>query len=317
MKYQNIFGVDTGKYEIVVALHGDKKTKSFPNNDEGFLEFYKLYVDLLPTSMIVVEATGGYERDFQSFLNANNIASHKASGRHIKNFIRSYGLQAKTDVIDAKAIAQYGFERQASLRLYEEKPDSQQRLTSLILRRADLIQMLVAEKNRKQAPSNRMIKDGIGRVIACIEAEITCLDGEIAHCIELDDALKTAHRIVMEVDGIGVKTASSLLALVPELGTVNRREIASLCGVAPHPKQSGSHRGYSRTVGGRRYVRPMLYLSAMAAARSKGRLGIWYRDLVARGKKPLVALVALMRKIIVIANAKVKEARNTLKVETT
>lgn len=307
--YQNIFGVDTSKTEIVIALHGSKQVRTYSNDIKGFTEFYEAYREVLADSLVVVEATGGYERAFQSFLFDGNIVSHKASGRQIKNFIRSFGVEAKTDAIDAKAIAQFGFERQTRLRVYKEKPGAKKTLNSLVMRRIDLVQMLVAEKNRKKAPDNEVIKKGVARHIEFIEAEIGHLEAEISTCISSDEELQRTIVAIKETDGVGEKTAPAFVALIPELGTLNRRQIASLCGVAPHPKQSGSWRGYAKTLGGRRHIRPMLYLSAMAVARSKGRLGIWYRDLVSRGKKPLVALVALMRKIIVIANAKARDAR--------
>src|SRR6516225_8893969 len=307
--YQNIFGVDTSKTEIVVALHGNKKTQTFSNDIQGFTEFYQTYKDFLKNSLIIVEATGGYERAFQSFLYDGNISSHKASGRQIKNFIRSFGTEAKTDAIDAKAIAQYGFERQTRLRLHKEKPGAKKILNSLVMRRIDLVQMLVAEKNRKQAPDNAVIKEGVSRHIAFMEEEIINIETAINDCISSNEELQKTVKAIKETDGIGEKTAPAFVALIPELGNLNRRQIASLCGVAPHPKQSGAYKGYARTLGGRRHIRPMLYLSAMAVARSKGRLGIWYRELISRGKKPLVALVALMRKIIIIANAKARDAR--------
>jgi transposase len=276
---------------------------------KGFTEFYKTYSLFLKDSLVVVEATGGYERAFQSFLSDGNISSHKASGRQVKNFIRSFGIEAKTDAIDAKAIAQYGFERQARLRLHKEKPGAKKILNSLVMRRSDLVQMLVAEKNRKQAPDNAIIEAGVSRHIAFMEGEISAVEKAINSCIANDEDLQQTVTAIKEVDGIGEKTAPALVALVPELGYLTRRQIASICGVAPHAKQSGKWNGYARTSGGRRHMRPLLYLSAMAVARSKGPLGVWYRGLIARGKKPLVALVALMRKIIVIANAKARDAR--------
>jgi transposase len=307
--YQNIFGVDTSKNEFVVALHGTKETKTFSNDFQGFTKFYETYRPFLKDGFVIIEATGGYERSFQSFLHDGNISSHKASGRQIKNFIRSFGVEAKTDAIDAKAIAQYGFERQTRLRLHKEKPGAKKALNSLVMRRIDLVQMLVAEKNRKQAPDNAIIRNGVSRHIAFIEAEIIAIEVEINGCISTNEELHQTVTAIKETDGIGEKTAPAFVALIPELGSLNRRQIASLCGVAPHPKQSGNWKGYAKTLGGRRHIRPMLYLSAMAVARSKGRLGTWYRELIARGKKPLVALVALMRKIIVIANAKARDAR--------
>jgi transposase len=133
------------------------------------------------------------------------------------------------------------------------------------------------------------------------------LETEINQLIQADPDKQAKQVILQEIDGIGPTTSNSLLALLPELGNVNRRQIASLVGVAPHPCESGKSVGYRQTQGGRQTVRSILFMAAMTAARSKGRLGEFYRKLIARGKKKMVALTALMRKIVVIANAKIRD----------
>jgi transposase len=305
--YKYNVGIDISKADFVVAVHGKKAVEVYRNTEEGFLLFFKAHQKTLSKSLVVLETTGGYEQSLLAFLLRQHIAVHRASGRQIKNFIRSYGKQAKTDKIDALAIARYSYERQSSLDLYQAKSETSQQLSALVHRRMDLVQMLVQEKNRLKAPSHEELKPMIIEHIAYIEKAINKIEEAIGVLRAKDADYAAKEKELTSISGVGIKTAFMLLALVPELGSISRRQIASLTGVAPHPQESGQKKGYSYTLGGRRDVRPILYTAALAAAKSKSRLGDWYRQLIANGKKPLVAIVALMRKIILIANAKIRD----------
>lgn len=307
MPYNTILGIDVSKFDFVVATHLSKKVKTYENSQKGFKSFFLDFKKSFKNCLIVLEDTGGYENKLISYITKLKIDLHKAPGRQIKNFIRSYGKYGKTDKIDAIAIANYGYERQAKLRLYNPKSKISKQLSVLIMRRLDLVKMLTQEKNRIQSPNNGFLKKHIKRLINFIKSEIDQVDREIETLISNNSEYEKKAKILKTIPGIKNKTAPMLLALLPELGKLNGKEIASLCGVAPHPKQSGKQQGYSRTIGGRRYIRPILFLAAMAAARSKTTQGDWYRNLVERGKKPMVALVALMRKLIVIANARIRD----------
>lgn len=306
--YQYNVGIDIGKEEFVVAIHMNKKTSTYPNTPEGFEVFFKEHGALLTQALVVLETTGGYEEGLLIFLYDKKIALHRASGRQIKNFIRSYGQYAKTDKIDALAIARYSLERQSVLSLYQPVPEVYEKLKGYVMRRLDLVQMLVQEKNRIQSPKHISFRKNIKNHIEFLEKELGSLDEEIRALQKKDKVCSLKIATLKTVEGIGEKTASSLLALLPELGHLDRKEIASLAGLAPHAQQSGKSKGYSSTTyGGRRDLRPILFVAAMAAARSKGKLGQWYRKLVEQGKKKMVALVALMRKMVVVANARIKE----------
>jgi transposase len=310
MSYHAFMGIDIGKFEFVAAFL-DGKPETFENNTLGWSDFFRSNFKHLKKSLIVLETTGGYEAGLLTFLVEKNCAVHRADTRKVKNFIRSFGQKAKTDNIDALALACYGSERHARLKIFQPVSSEQSNLKCLEERRQDLKQMLVQEKNRSKAPLNKPILKNIEAVIKCLEEQIEDINNEINNLFACDANLKAKQEILKSIPGIGEITSKSLLSLVPELGHLDNKAIASLCGVAPHAKQSGTKVWYSRTFGGRRNLRPILYMAAMAARKTKTQLSTFYENLVARGKKKMVALVALMRKIIVIANAKLRDLLST------
>lgn len=306
--YYNFIGIDISKKTFTVGQYGIQVTKNFENTAQGFREFCKEYKNALSNCLVVLETTGGYEMELTKFLLKKEISLHRADTRKVKYFIRSLGKSAKSDTIDALGLAQYGYERHQSLTLFSIKFDNQAILQQLVQRRLDLKKLLVQEKNRKQAPNqDRRIVTCCNTMIKAIEKQIKALDKEIQDYIETSPREKEKQKILEEIAGIGKGISGCLLALLPELGKINRRAIASLIGVAPHPYESGQMIAYRSTKGGRKNVRCILFMAAMTAARSKGRLGEFYKGMLNRGKKKMVALTALMRKIIVIANAKLSD----------
>lgn len=304
--YTKFIGVDIGKFNFVVATYGNKTTKEYENNLSGINSFMKDYKALLPQSLCILETTGGYETRLLLTLCDKGFAVHRANTRKVKNFIRSFGQQAKTDALDAQALALYGYERGEQLEKFIPASKKALELYELVQRRQDLKHMLVAEKNRYQAPRANLIKGSCMAMIKVITKQIEDIDKEINALIENDHVLKAKKKILITIPGIGNVIANELLILMPELGSMNRRQVASLAGLAPKANESGKFVEYMRTGQGRNIIKPILFLAAMAARNSKSYLAIFYSDLVARGKKKMVALVALMRKIIVIANAKLK-----------
>lgn len=307
MDYQNFIGIDIGKFEFVSAELSSKETQTFQNNETGWSLFFASKYNKLRTALVILETTGGYEQGLLTFLVEKGIAVHRADTRKVKSFIRSFGQKAKTDSIDAIALANYGQERHAKLKLYVVGNTTQNTLKILEERRLDLKQMLVQEKNRSKAPLNLPVLENITQMIAFLEQRIIQISEQIDGLLNETPSLKEKRELLQSIPGIGQITSSSLLALIPELGHIDGKQLASLCGVAPHARQSGTKVWYSRTYGGRRNLRPILYMAAMAARKTKTHLGVFYERLVANGKKKMVALVALMRKIIVIANAKIRD----------
>lgn len=306
--YTHFIGIDIGKFEVVAGTHGSKTTHTFGNTQEGFDCFLDTYAPLLNDVLLILETTGGYEKLFLKALLKRNIAVHRANTRHVKAFIRSLGNKGKTDALDAMCLARYGYERHDRLALYQSPKASLEVLQNLAMRRLDLNQLLVAEKNRLQAPEcTDFVKNSCKAMIELIQVQLHQLIEEIKSLIELNPELIQKQEVLQTVPGIGEITASMLVVLLPELGHMNRRQIASLTGLAPHPNESGTKVGYRMTKGGRRNVRNILFMAGMAAAHSKSLLGDAYRKMISRGKKKMVALVAIMRRIIVIANARIKE----------
>lgn len=306
--YNRFIGIDIGKYQFVVAIHGEKSTREYDNTREGVHQFLKDYKTKVSHTFVVLEATGGYERLLLLTLCQRGTAVHRANTRKVKNFIRSFGNPAKTDHLDAKALAFYGAERGSTLEIFKPVSDKALELFELTQRRKDLMQMLVAEKNRRQAPTLKHVKTSIDVMIRALTSEVSSIDERVSALISADEALSTRRQILQSIPGIGQVVASSLLALMPELGHMNRRQAASLAGLAPQANDSGKSKGYRRVAPGRNQMKPLLFMAAMAARRSNSRLKDFYEDLIARGKNKMVALVALMRKLIVIANARLKEA---------
>lgn len=307
--YTTFIGIDIGKYEIVVGFHASKSTACFQNDQKGFEAFFKAHKTLLKSSFVVLETTGGYEKLFLHNLVKKGVAVHRANTRQVKAFIHSLGAKGKTDALDAIALARYGYERHDRLALYKPLDKVLTLLQGLAQRRLDLNQILVCEKNRAKAPTaTTFVKQQCAQMIETIQQQIDQVTEEMEHWIQKAPELQRKRQVLEKIPGVGKIVSLQLAILLPELGHLNRRQIASLVGLAPYPFESGTKVGYRRTRGGRRDVRNILFMAGMSAAHSKSKLGDKYRFLLNnKGKKKMVALVAIMRNIIVIANHKVKD----------
>jgi len=237
---------------------------------------------------------------------------HRADTRKVKNFIRSWGNYSKTDALDAKALALYGFERFDKLELFKVQSKEQIELFQLVQRRNDLKHTLVAEKNRLQSPATEFIKDSITSLITLLEEQVKLITDKINVIINNNPELKSKSDVLKTIPGIGDIVAFELLVLLPELGTLCRRKIAALAGLAPRANDSGKFSGYRRTGYGRSGVKSILFIAAMAARKSNSNLKEFYEKMTAREKTKMVSLTALMRKILVVANAKMKALINKL-----
>ncbi len=193
------------------------------------------------------------------------------------------------------------------LKLFKPQSKQASELSALISRRNDLKQILVAEKNRFQAPNNNFIKKSCASIIKIITKEINTITDNINKLIAKDELLTSKKETLKTIPGIGNIVANELLALLPELGHINRRQIAPLAGVAPKAKDSGTFSGYRRTAHGRNSIKPALFIAAMAARNSHSKFKVFYEKMISKGKKKMVALTAIMRKIITIANAKLRD----------
>lgn len=293
-------GCDVGKAEIIVFDSASGKTTSLPNRADALAAFA---ASLDPAALVVCEATGGYEAALLDAMVAAGRAAHRADARKVKAFIRSLGILGKSDAIDAKALAQYGRERHDRLTRWQPREQHRDQLQLLVSMRRDLVRQRVAHRNRRQAPGAAPVAARLQRIIATLDAEIAGIRALIDAC---DTLAQTVHTLT-DIAGIGQTTAAQLTALMPELGSLNRKQAAALAGLAPHPKQSGTNNAYRRTRGGRPEVKHTLFMAALAAARHNPTLNTFYKRLISNGKKPIVALVAVMRKLITIANARLRD----------
>jgi transposase len=303
--YQNFIGIDISKDTFAAAAHTSKDSHTFSNDQAGFKSFIKAYKPFLSQALIVLETTGGYELQQVRYLQEENLAVHRANTRKVKHFIKSFGILGKSDYIDAQGLAQYGAERHAKLEIFIENP--RKMLQKLVERREDLKKMLVQEKNRLQSPDQKELSKSFKAIISALNSQLKSIENDIEKYCKNHPDLEKKRKVLETVSGIGKTISAQLIALLPELGTIDRKKIASLAGLAPHPYESGKKIGYRSTRGGRDNVKKVLFMAALTASRSKSALGDFYNRLVSAGKKKMVALVALMRKILVVANARMKE----------
>ena len=301
----NVIGFDVGKASIVAFDSAAERLFSIENTPAALRRFLKAFGPA--KTFAVCEATGGYEAALLHALSERGIPAHRADAAKVKAYIRSLGVLGKTDAIDARALAAYGAERGDRLARWQPVEEERQQLQALVLRRIDLIAMRVAEKNRLHAPQSRPIAASLKTVIRCLERQIAALDVQIAALIDTCQTLRMHVETMRAMPGIGAVSAAGLTALMPELGRMNRRQAAALAGLAPHPNDSSTIKGYRRIRGRRPEVRQILFMVAMVAARHNPDLKTFYKRLIEKGKKPIVALTALMRKIIVILNAKIRD----------
>jgi transposase len=299
-------GCDVGKSHIVVFDSRDNRTRRIPNRAEDLTLLAKT---LDPDCLVVCEATGGHEAALLAAMVEAGIPAHRADARKVKAFIRSYGTLAKTDAIDARALARYGMERHASLVCWQPRDAWRDQLQSLVLTRKDLVDTRVAYANRLGAPGGQAGRPFIEATLAALDEQIAAIEAATKALIRDNEPLKQAVKTLVSITSIGFTTASSLLALMPELGSLNGAQAGSLSGLAPHPNQSGFTDAYRRTKGGRPEVRKVLFMAALSAARHHKTLRPFYEKLIAKGKPKLVALVAVMRKLVIICNAMLRPAK--------
>jgi transposase len=304
--YQSFLGFDVGKHEITVYDDACAQIHTITNKTTHIRRFLKRFGS---QSLAVCEATGGYENLLLECLLVAGIPAHRADARKVKAFIRSFGTLAKTDAIDAQALSQYGRERHPRLALWRARQPGQVALQALAHQRVDMVKLRAAEKNRLQAPGSKVTKPHSKRLIAHLDKQIGTIDRKMAKCIAEDETLDQTAQCLQAMPGIGVISAYAICAFMPEIGSLTRRQAAALAAVAPHPKDSGSMQGYRHIRGGRPHVRQALFMAALAARRHNPELRAFYERLVKNGKKPIVAITAVMRKMIVILNAKVRDMK--------
>lgn len=294
-------GFDIAKETI--AISDGRSAWTIANNRTAIRRFMRG----CEADFVICEPTGGYEIILVEECLRLGLAIHRADTRKLKAFIRSRGQLGKSDAIDARELAACGVERWASLALWRAPEPCEARLKALVRRRDDLVAMRVAEQNRSKAPGAKDMAATFKAVLAVIERQIKAINQEI-HALIGSTALKRKAAVLTQMTGIAKTTAAALMAALPELGQMDRKQAAALAGLAPHPNESGKKIGYRRMRGGRRQVRTILFMPAMQAACGRGEFAAFYKRLIAAGKKPILAIAAVMRKIVVTLNARLRDA---------
>jgi transposase len=299
----NVIGIDVSKKTVTVHDLPTGRTFNICNEAAALTEALSVFRS---HELAVCEASGGHEDVLLRVLHALSIPTVCAHGGHVNAFARSFG-RAKTDRIDARVLAWYGRERGARLPRWSPEREEDERLVALVRRRMQLVTIRKAEVTRRKGPRTALLGESFDRVIAFLEAEMEDLDNQIQKLLARVEHLRARYKVLRSIPGLGPKTGSSLLALFPELGTLDRRAAASLAGVAPHPRDTGKLLRPRTTRGGRKEVKIQLFLAALTAVRGDNEFGRYYRSLLARGKRKLVAMTAVMRKIVIVVNARLAE----------
>lgn len=305
----HFIGCDVGKAGVVVFDSRDGQTKTIANQA---MELGIFAAGLDDACLVVCEATGGHEATLLCAMVQAGIPVHRADARKVKAFIRSFGTLGKTDAIDARALARYGQERHARLPRWQAPDQTRDHLQALVLTRRDLVSERQACANRLAAPGAEIVRTYLDTLARCLSEQIHAIETAIDALITAHEPIRKAAKTLRAIAGIGAVTAAALIALMPELGQMNRRQAAALAGLAPHPNQSGATDAYRRTKGGRPEVKRVLFMAALVAARYNTTLKAFYQKLIAAGKKPIVAITAVMRKIIVICNAMLRQPHITI-----
>lgn len=296
-------GIDVAKHSLDGYLASEDRSFTLSNDTAGF----KQLLAELPTAgecLVVIEATGGYQnRVVAALVTAGHLVA-VVNPRQVRDFARGLGILAKTDRIDARVIARFG--EQTHPRPVEIGTEKQAELHELVTRRRQLIELRTAEQNRLETATTKMVRKNIRHLVEQLDKQIRQLEEAIGQLVESEPELASRAALLKSVPGVGPVTVASLLVDLPELGRLNRQQIAALVGVAPFNRDSGKFHGRRRIWGGRAAVRSVLYMAALTARRFNPCIREFAQRLEAAGKPFKVVLTACMRKLLVILNSMIK-----------
>jgi transposase len=297
-------GIDVSKHHLDVACGG--KTKRFTHDPKGHEELFSWLVQQAGERCphVIFEPSGGYEVSLAEFLTSRDVAWSRPNALRVRDFARSKGIMAKTDRIDAVVLADYGEQYRPAAQQLE--PDGVRKLKALMNRREQVTQLMTQEKVALESTRDSFARKEIQNSIRRFERDIKRLDEQVTKALEDEKDIKAKVTLMQSYSGVGKQTALVLAAFLPELGQVNRREIASLGGLAPVTRESGLWKG-KRTLGpGRVRVRKALYMAALSASRYNEILKELYQKMRAEGKPAKVALCAIARRLLTALNTLIK-----------
>ncbi len=296
-------GIDVAKDKLDIAVLEETRASQVTNNEKGIANLVKKMQGLKP-ALIVVEATGGYQRAVVLRLYEAGLPVAVVNPSRVRQYARASGLFAKTDKLDAFNLAEFG--RQMKPRRFEAKSEAGRYASALMVRRRQVEEILKAEKSRLRTVHAEM-RESVERMIETLKEEVKRLEKDLDRFMKENKEWQEQEQILTSAKGVGRITAATLLAELPELGKLDRKKIAALVGLAPMNADSGKKRGYRKTKGGRMEVRNVLYMSTLVATRYNPLIQAQYQQLLRRGKVKKVALTACMRKFLTILNAMMRD----------
>lgn len=296
-------GVDVAKDKLDVCVLPSGEYHEFTNDPEGQAALVEC-LRKLPAAAIVIESTGGYERPALFAMQDADLHVTLVNPRQVRDFAKGIGQLAKTDRLDAAVLAE--FARLVAPSPTDKTSEKQRELDALVTRRRQLLETRVAEQNRLHQTRDKFIQKSLESVVKALDRQLEAVEKRIARLLESDDEWKAKLDVLVSTPGVGKTTGATLLAELPELGTLNRQQIAALVGVAPYPKDSGNSRGKRSTWGGRRKVRSVLYMAALTARRCNPTIKAFATRLAAAGKSFKAIQIACIRKLLVILNTMIK-----------
>lgn len=303
---KNVVGVDVCKVRLDVFCSADEGVHVFDNDPAGHAALVKL-LQAQGADLVVLEATGGLERAFVGQLLIAGLPVAVVNPRQVRDFAKALGRLAKTDTLDARVLAAFGEAVKPRVRRLDE--EDTQALADALTRRRQLVEMRTMEKARLAQAGPASVRKSIKAHIQWLDNQLRTTDSGLRKAVEQSEAWLAKCDLLSEVKGIGTVTSMSLTAWLPELGTINRKQIAALVGVAPLNHDSGAYRGRRRVWGGRAAVRAVLYMATLSAIRHNPTITTFHQRLRAAGKPKKVAIVACMRKLLTILNAMVRDGQ--------
>lgn len=299
-----VIGVDVSKAKLDFAFGDDKHTQQIDYTEEQIVKELIERIKNPESTIVVMEATGGYEDRLVTLLHQHKIALAVVNPRRVRDFADGIGRDAKTDPIDAGVIAFYGQVVKPPAQMAKSEEDK--KLRALVERRKQLLGLINQENNRLQQTADQEIRGYIEQSMKTLKKQVKTIDQRLSKCVKANSTNTRKVEILDSVNGIGPVAISTFLAELPELGELNRGQIAKLVGVAPMNRDSGQHAGKRRTFGGRSYVRRVLYMATLVATRFNPQIKAFYQRLLSKGKPKKVALTAAMRKLVTILNTLIK-----------
>jgi transposase len=297
-------GVDVSKSHLDIYLPDSRTRLTIENSEDAIVSNLVKVLKSKKDVLVVMEATGGYESVLVKVLGQRQIAVAVVNPRQVRDFAKGIGKNAKTDSIDAEVISTFGqVVKPAPL---AAKSAAEEKLAALVTRRSQLLGVINQENNRLQQTSDHEIQDFIRKSLESLKKQLKEIDTRLEKCVANDTVNARKIEILRSVKGVGPVVISTFLAELPELGKLNREEIAKLVGVAPLNRDSGTWQGKRFVIGGRSHVRRVLYMATLVATRFNPKIKAYYQHLLTKGKVKKVAIVACMRKLLTILNTLIK-----------